>query len=318
MSKEKKKIPVGKLIAVVIVIMVAACVIEPSLLFFLSPEKQDVIRKFQETYFTTRNPIQTQGGGFDPMVLVSIALLFAECWAASLVIKLIANNLKLKSRHAETIKSLVCNILKYAVGIYAIIFSLSILGVNMVAVIASLGIIGLIVGFGAESLIEDVMTGFFIIFEDQIHVGDIVNIDNFRGTVSSIGIRTTQITDSGGNIKIINNSDIRTLTNLSDVVSVAVMDLCISYETDLEFAEEVIKKELVEIQKKYPKIFKEVPSYVGVQNLSASSVDLRISAPCDEPNIYAARRILNRELKLAMDREAINIPYDQIVVHQAK
>lgn len=317
MAKEKKKIPTGKIIVLVIIILVVASVLEPSLLFFLTPSQQEVIRNFQETYFTSRNPLQTEGGGFDPLCLISLAILAAECWAISLVIKLVDNHIKLKSRHGETIKSLVCNILKYAVGLYAIIFGLSILGVNMVAVIASLGIIGLIVGFGAESLIEDITTGFFIIFEDQIHVGDIVTIDNFRGTVSSIGIRTTQITDAGGNIKIINNSDIRTLINLSDVTSVAVMDLCIAYEADLVKAEEVVKEELKKLPSMYPNIFKVEPTYVGVQELNSSSVDLRISAQVDEPNIYTARRILNRELKLAMDREGISIPYDQIVVHKA-
>lgn len=232
-EKKTKKFQIGKLIAVIIIALVAACVINPGLLFFLTPEQQQVIAEFQKTYFTTRNPVQTEGGGFDPLVLVSIVILLAECWALMLIIKLVMSKLTLKSRHAETIKGLIGNCLKYAVAIYAVVFSLSVLGVNMVAVIASLGVLGLIIGCGAESLIADVITdvitGLFIIFEGQIRVGDIVTIDGFRGTVSAIGIRTTQVTDSGGNIKIMNNSDIRTLTNLSDVDSVAVATISIAY-----------------------------------------------------------------------------------------
>ena len=168
------------------------------------------------------------------MSLVALAVLLAECWVVSLIISAVNKNIKLKSRHAETIKSLLCNCLKYVVVIYAIIFGLSILGVNMVAVIASLGVLGLIVGFGAQTLIEDVITGLFIIFEGQFHVGDIVTIDNYRGTVTSIGIRTTQITDAGGNIKVINQSDICTRVNLSDVAAGAIADIGISDNADLE------------------------------------------------------------------------------------
>ena len=318
-EKKTKKFPIGKLIAVIIIALVAACVINPGLLWFLTPEQQQVIAEFQKTYFTTRNPVQTEGGGFDPLVLVSIVILLAECWALMLIIKLVMSKLTLKSRHAETIKGLIGNCLKYAVAIYAVVFSLSVLGVNMVAVIAFLGVLGLIIGFGAESLIADVITGLFIIFEGQIRVGDIVTIDGFRGTVSAIGIRTTQVTDSGGNIKIMNNSDIRTLTNLSDVDSVAVATISIAYEADLVEAEEVVKQTLAEMPKLYPDIFnKKTPSYLCVENLGASSVDLKVAAAVDEPNIYSARRLLNRELKLAMDRAGINIPYNQIVVHSGE
>lgn len=322
MEKEKKtskqkKVPVGKLIAAVLIILAATCIVNPGMLSFLTPTQQGVIAEFRDTYFTTRNPIQSEDGGFDPMSLISLVILMAACWAVILVIQFVVSRPKLKSRHAETIKSLVGNCLKYAVAIYGIIFGLSILGVNIVAVIASLGVLGLIIGFGAESLIEDVITGLFIIFEGQIHVGDIVTIDNFRGTVTGIGIRTTQITDAGGNIKIINNSDIQTLTNLSDVDSVAVTDISIAYEADLAQAEEIVKETLQRLPKQYPDVFKATPNYLGVETLAASSVDLRVSALVEEPNIYTARRLMNRELKLAMDKAGINIPYPQIVVHRS-
>lgn len=109
-----------------------------------------VIADFQNTYFTKHMPAQADGR-FDAMSLVALALLIAECWVVSFVIKIFNRNVKLKSRHAETLKSLGCNFIKYVVVIYGLIFGLSILGVNMVAVIASLGVLGLIVGFGADA-----------------------------------------------------------------------------------------------------------------------------------------------------------------------
>ena len=191
------------------------------------------------------------------------------------------------------------------------------LGVNTGAILASLGVLGLIIGFGTQSLIEDVITGLFIIFEGQFHVGDIVSIDDFRGTVTSIGVRTTQLTDAGGNIKIVNNSDIRTMTNLSEVTSAAVVDVGISYGADLKQAEDVVN-ELLKLPEMYPDVFVSAPTYDGVQALSASSVDLRIVAKVDETQLYRAQRLMNRELKLALDDAGIEIPFQQVVVHQTK
>lgn len=319
MTEQKhKKFPVGKLIALLLLVLVVAAMANPGMLGFLSPDQQQALADFQANYFNANNPIQAKEGGFDPLALLSLALLVAECWAVNAVIQYLGHRFQFKSRHAETIKSLVCNLVKYAVVIYAIVFGLSILGVNMMAVIASLGVLGLIVGFGAQTLIEDVITGLFIIFEGQFHVGDIISIDGFRGTVTTIGIRTTQVTDAGGNIKIINNSDIRTLTNLSEVVSVAAAEVGISYNADLEQAEQVIRDLLEQLPAMYPDVFHETPSYLGVQALSASSVDLKVVAKVDETKVYQGMRLLNRELKLALDRGGIEIPFPQVVVHQGK
>ena len=317
MNRTKKKFPVGQLIAAVLIILIVAAVINPDLLFFLSERQRKVIADFQYTYFTKHMPVQADGR-FDAMSFVALALLIAECWVVSFLVKLFNRNVKLKSRHAETLKSLGCNFIKYVVVIYGLIFGLSILGVNMVAVIASLGVLGLIVGFGAQTLIEDVITGLFIIFEGQFHVGDIIAIDNYRGTVTSIGIRTTQITDAGGHIKVVNNSDIRTLVNLSEVASTAIADVGISYNADLRKAEEVILKLTEELPEMYPGIFHSCPTFLGVEELADSAVILRVVANVDEPNIYSGRRILLRELKLALDRNGIEIPFPQVVVHQEK
>lgn len=318
MDKKRAKLPVGKLIALAIILLVVAALADPGLLFFLTPAQQQVVADFQSTYFTSRSPIQAGEGGFDPLCLISLAILIAECWVVSTLVGLFHEKVRFKSRHAETLKGLVCNCLKYAVVIFAIIFGLSILGVNMVAVIASLGVLGLVVGFGAQTLIEDVITGLFIIFEGQFHVGDIVTIDGFRGTVTAIGIRTTQITDVGGNIKIINNSDIRTLTNLSEVDSYAVTIVGISYAASIPQAETAVEALLARLPEMYPDVFKETPAYSGVENLGASSVDLKIVAKVDEAMVYHARRLLNRELKLALDEAGIEIPFPQVVVHQER
>ena len=316
-NRERRKNRTGKLILMIIVIVVVAGMLNPGFLFFLTPAQREVVAEFQKTYFTSRNPIQSAGGEFDPFCLISLALLVAECWAVSTLVNFVERRITLKSKHAETIKSLICNCIKYAVVIYGVVFGLSILGANMVAIITSLGVLSLVIGFGAQTLIEDIITGLFLIFEGQFHVGDIVTIDDFRGVVTSIGIRTTQLTDAGGNIKIINNSDIHTVLNLSDKTSAAVIDVGISYDADLEQAEQVVEALLKKLPKMYPNVFINEPTYAGVQELSASSVDLRVVAKVDETEVYHARRLLNRELKLELDRQGIEIPFQQVVVHQA-
>ena len=315
MKKERVKFPIGKVLAVAVILVVVAALVNPGLLFFLTPAQQQAVANFQQTYFTDRSPIQSESGGFDPLCLVSLAVLIAECWVVSTLVGLFQQKVRFRSRHAETLKGLLCNCIKYAVVLFAIVFGLSILGVDMVAVIASLGVLGLIVGFGAQTLIEDVISGLFIIFEGQFHVNDIVTIDGFRGTVVSIGIRTTSLMDAGGNIKIINNSDIRTLTNLSEVDSYAVSIVGISYNASLPAAEAAIQGLLEHLPSMYPDVFKVPPEYSGVENLSASSVDLKVIAKVDESQLYRARRLLNRELKLCLDAAGIEIPFPQVVVH---
>ena len=305
------------LIAAVIIALLWLILCFPNILFFLTDSQKDAIRVFHKVYMTSRMPGSKSGGGFDYLRIIAVLILVTVCWMVNYFVQLICSKLSFSDRNAETLKGLVANIFKYAIVIYAVLYGLSIMGVNTAALIASLGIMSLIIGFGAQSLIEDVITGLFIILEGQYHVGDIVTIDGFRGTVSAIGIRTTQITDLGGNIKIINNSDIRTLVNLSEVRSLSTTIISIAYSADLEAAEEVILQTAEVLPEMYPEVFPAPPEYLGVEELNASSVDLRVAASVEEAQIYVARRLMNREFKLALDAAGIEIPFPQVVVHEA-
>ena len=188
---------------------------------------------------------------------------------------------------------------------------------NVAGIFASLGIASLIVGFGAQSLIEDMISGVFIIFEGQYHVGDIIVLDEFRGCVRNIGIRTTSIEDDGGNFKIVNNSDIRNLQNRSINRSIATTELSISYDADIPTVENVILEALPEMFERNQDVWLSVPRYIGVDSLGESSVVLKFIVEVNEQNFFNARRRLNRELKILMDKNNIEIPFNQIVVHQA-
>lgn len=310
-DKNTKRL-VGGIIAIVIIIALLILIFNPELIPFLSDEAR---AKLQTMLANNFGSIINSEASFKLEPLIALVIMAAILGVSYVVFKFVLTVIKVKTRKGETVKQMLINALKYVVVIVAIVWGLSILGVNMVAIIAGVGIVGMVIGFGAQSLIEDIFTGVFLVFEGQFCVGDIVSIDNFRGKVVTIGIRTTTLEDAGGNLKIINNSDIRNVNNLSNETSIAICDISIAYSQSIEKAEEVIQKTSEEILEKYPHIFLGKPEYLGVQSLSSSSVDLRMMAKCEENEIFHARRLLNREFKLAFDKNGIEIPFPQLVVY---
>jgi small conductance mechanosensitive channel len=197
----------------------------------------------------------------------------------------------------------------------AIIWGLAILGVNVGTIFAGVGILALVLGFGAESLVSDLVTGAFILFENQYNVGDIVELDGYRGTVDFVGIRTTGIRDVGGNVKIINNSDIKNIINRSERSSVAVTTVGIHYAMNIEEVEKKIPDILNKIKERNRDVFIGEVNYLGVEELADSSVTLKFTAEVEEKNIFTGRRLLNREIKALFDDAGIEIAFPQMDVH---
>ena len=221
------------------------------------------------------------------------------------------------SNRGITIAKLLSSFLKWALTIAALMFVLNAWGIDATTLLASAGILTLIVGLGAQSLVADIVAGVFIVFEGEFQVGDIVVINDWRGTVKEIGIRTTKVVDAGGNINIINNSEITTLINQTQEISLAKCKVGIEYGESLTRVELVIKENLDKIKENIPAII-EGPFYKGVDMLNTSSVDLLFVAKCKEEDIFQVQRDLNREFKLLFDENNINIPFPQIVLNQAK
>ena len=247
--------------------------------------------------------------------LLVIALMLCIVWIAYRLLNYALAQLAQRSSRSRTVAGLLESFLKYAAAIVAVIWGLSILGVDTGAALASLGIVGLILGFGAQSLIEDVITGIFIIVEGQYAIGDIIVLDDFRGTVRRIGVRTTTIEDAGGNLKIVNNSDIRNMQNRSRNISIATTDVGVSYGTDLRQLLALLSEELPKMYEPNKDVYLAAPTLLGVQSLGDSSVVLRFAVNCNESNIFAAQRRLNLGLKLLFDDRGVEIPFPQVVVH---
>ena len=220
-----------------------------------------------------------------------------------------------KETRARTVCSLTRSILSYAAVLLSVYFGLRALGVDVTASLASVGVVTLIIGFGAQSLIEDVLTGIFLIAEGRYNVGDILVLDDFRGKVVDISVLTTTIEDAGGNHKIINNSEIRNFQNRSQKTSLAVSTVSVGYDADLRAVEAVIADALPAIFEENRAVFLDVPQYIGVEELGESGVVLKFIVSATEENVFAARRALNRSLKLLFDEKGIDIPYPQLTVH---
>lgn len=304
-----------KLIQTVVILVLLAFLLVPAINPFLDDAAEAAVAaQIQDTF----GGLLGGTGMLTPANLICAAAVVLLVWLVCDLVILALTSFADKQRNSRSMVGLFVSMIKFLGCIVAAVWSLGILGVNLAGIFASLGIASLIIGFGAQSLIEDAVTGIFIIFEGQYHVGDIIVLDGFRGTVKKIGIRTTCIEDTGGNLKIVNNSDIRNVQNRSKKASVAVCDLSISYDADIREVEKVIDATLPKLHAKYSDLFLAAPQYKGVESLGESSVILRIIADVKEEDFYLGYRTLNREMKLMCDQHGIEIPFNQIVVHQAQ
>lgn len=242
------------------------------------------------------------------LILIFMAIVFI--FIATFITHLFDN----KSRKAKTVSSLVRSLIKYITIIAVICIILVIWGVDVIGIVAGVGILTLIIGLGCQSLIQDVISGMFIVFDDYFAVGDTVIIDGFRGTIIDVGLKTTKLQDFGGNIKSITNSSILTVVNMSRLRSVASVTLSVSYNEDVERVEALIINEIEELKKKIPNII-DGPWYKGIDNITASSIDFLVLAFVNEDNRFQVTRDLKREFYLLFKKNNVQIPYTQVTVN---
>ncbi|AWC34802.1 mechanosensitive ion channel family protein [Bacillus cytotoxicus] len=222
--------------------------------------------------------------------------------------------IQISERRTMTVAKLLENIVAYVVIFIMLIAILGIFGINASGLLAGAGVIGLAVGFGAQSLVKDVITGLFILLEDQFSVGDYVRIGQFEGVVLEIGLRTTKIKSWTGEIHILPNGGIMQVTNFSVSNSVAFVDVSISYESDIDQAERVIEELLEELPAKYEDMVTK-PELLGVQTLAASEVVLRVIAEVAPMKHAIIARALRKEIKNRLDLHGIEIPYPRMVLY---
>jgi small-conductance mechanosensitive channel len=272
------------------------------------------------------------GQMFDQNGFVTIGEWFTNHWVAFvksavtiivalmvyMIFKSIMKLVAVRGKAVKTVVSLIVSIVKYIVIIAAIFIVLQTWGVDTSTLVASLGILALVIGLGCQSLINDIVSGLFLITERTFEVGDIVVIDDFRGTVDEIGIRSTKLVDAAGNIKIVNNSAIGSVVNLSQDLSVAICNVEVTYDVPIEKIESVIADHLKEVKAKIPAIV-DGPFYKGVSSLdSDAGMEVKFVAKCKEEDRYQVQRDLNRDLYIMFDTNGIDMPYTHYYMYKGE
>ena len=231
---------------------------------------------------------------------------------AGAVLRFIINRIAAK-RTAEKKKGvaligLLGNLVKYVSYIVVIVFILKAFGVDTTEILAGLGILTLIIGLGVTSLIEDIVAGIFIIAEGLFDVGDVVVINGFRGTVVSIGIRSTKIVDVGNDVMTIRNSSVGALVNLSDRQSAAAITIPLAPAESIERVEMICRNaDMSYMKSKYPKLIGD-PLYLGICEITKKGVqNLLIVGGCKEEDKYEIERALFLEYKLLFERNGIQL-----------
>lgn len=251
--------------------------------------------------------------------IFSITASLIACCVAAVVHLIIKKLLTILSDTLTARGTTICRMLrsasKYVIIIIVVFYIMSLSGANPTTILASAGFLSAVIAFGANSIMADILAGFLLVFEGEFRVGDIVTIDGWRGVVLDIGIRTTKIEDDYNNIKIIANSNISGIINMTKKNSLTEILMGIEYGESLERVEEVLKKELPPLYQKVPHL-NGAPYYTGVSEFADSAVVIRILAECGEAYRPQVIRDINRELKLIFDRNNINIPFPQVTISQ--
>lgn len=227
------------------------------------------------------------------------------------------NKLQLEQRRVDTMRVLVNNVTQYTIYFLALLMVLQQMGIDLRPVLVSAGVLGLAVGFGAQSLVRDVITGFFIIFEDQFAVGDFVTINNMTGTVQEIGLRITRIRSWTGEVFIFPNGTINQVTNFSLANTLAVVDVSVAYEEDLKQVESILKDIMTQVKTELPDVVAD-PQILGVQALGPSEVVMRITAECKPNTHHGVSRNMRAMIRTEFTKRGIQIPYQKIVAMPSK
>lgn len=212
----------------------------------------------------------------------------------------------------KTLAGLLKSIIRYVTYFVAAVNILEIVGINTASLLTAAGIGGLAVGFGAQNLVKDIISGFFIIFEDQYSVGDYVETAGLAGTVDEIGLRTTKLRDFGGQLHIIPNGEITKVTNHSRGVMRARVNVSIAYEEDLNRAL-VLLDEVCRKVKGQREDIVEGPSVLGVSDLGTSEIVVTIIARTVPMQQWSVERELRRAILDKFEQAGIEIPYPRRV-----
>lgn len=213
---------------------------------------------------------------------------------------------------ANTLGEILKSVIKYILYFIAMITILDMF-INTASILATAGIGGVAIGFGAQSLVKDMITGFFILLEDQYALGDYIKIGNFEGIVEELGVRVTKLRDFSGELHIIPNGNIQVVTNRTRGAMRALVEVEIAYEEDVDRAIRVLERMCLTIKESNDTIL-EGPTLLGITDLAEYGVKFRIIAKTQPMDQWSLEREIRKKVKETLDKENIEIPYPRIVI----
>jgi len=218
-----------------------------------------------------------------------------------------------RQARALSISNVLGSTIGVAVWTIAGITALGIVGIELGPLIAGAGIAGVALGFGAQSLVRDCIAGLFMLMEDQYGIGDVVDLGEAIGTVERVTLRATVLRSLNGTVWHVPNGEVRRVGNLSQLWSVAVVDVDVAYDTDIATARRLIEATAREVCAREPfagSVIEE-PTVLGVEALGADGITIRLTVKVEPGTQWALQRTIREELKHALDRGGVEIPFPQ-------
>ncbi|MFV0424431.1 MAG: mechanosensitive ion channel family protein [Bacilli bacterium] len=243
-------------------------------------------------------------------IVVCIIIYFVTSWIFRLSLKRLSPSSKDYNRKVTTGK-LINSSLKYLFLIIVFIGILIICGVKLSAIITGAGLLSIAVGFGAQSLVNDVISGLFIFFEKQYDVGDTVQVEGFTGEVISLGFKSTVLQNWVGDVFIIGNGKINSVTNYSQANSVALVKVRVESDTDFSRLPQIIEASLAGVVREFD-YFTEAPVYKGVTEINSSGIQIMITAQTKPMRHFEAEREIRKSLIDIFEKEHIQFSYPKI------
>lgn len=246
------------------------------------------------------------------IILISIVIYLLVKGIINRVFRI--RNKYVDKRKSKTINGLMNNLVKYFIVVVDVVMILDIFGIDTKTLIASLGVVGLVAGLAVQDTLKDFVAGVSIILENQYRVGDYVTIKGFRGEVIDLGIKSTKIRGYTGEVMIISNHLIEEVINHSLEKSVAVVDVPVSYNTDVNKLESVLSNLFSSLNGSIKGIKGDI-KILGLQSYDDSSITYRVICDTIPMEHLQIERELKKAIKLCLDENNIEIPFPQVVVH---
>lgn len=248
------------------------------------------------------------------IVLVAFVINLIVKGLISRVIKIDLKKSKTDQKRRKTLLILVQRIIKYIITVIAFIGILGAFHVNTTAIITSVGALSVVIGLALQDILKDFLVGMSIILEDSYYIGDLIEINGYKGEVIDFSFKSTKLRALTGEVYIIANRLVNEITNYSKNKKTIFIDINTRYEEDIDKVRKVLDKLCINLPKKIEQI-EEVKLEDGIEDLSSSSVIYRLSTRVNIKDIYVVRRKILEEVKKEFDKNNISIPYPQLEVH---